>query len=485
MRVFMADERYDIIVAGAGMAGSMASIISAKKGLNVLLLDRNIEIEVGKKTNWGWVCGDAIADTHLNFVTKNTGITFSQPELDTKVDGVYAFSPDLQSKYMFEGAGHILDRPEFESKLLATAKNNGANYISQFEIEGPLIDDKKVVGIFGRDKNKQKKEYKAKIVIDALGVATVLRRRLPDNRFIEKHIDIDDVESSGRYIIEFDKPEIENLQYYDPNNAIIHLNQNMAPGGYGWVFPKSGNKVNIGIGIQTTSLKIRNKKLGKKDSLQSLMDQYLKWNPMFHNIKIFNKNNNGKGIWSVAVRRQLESLVYDGYMGAGDSMAMPNPLSAGGIGPALISGILAGKNAAISIESNDTSTNGLWKYNTEFNEAYGKKTAGLEIFRTYLQSLTNDVINYGIKTFLTTNEINDLTLGLVPELTLSTKFKMVLKGLSNISAFKDLVYTSKKMKEMNSIFKQYPESPGSFFEWANQVRNEMKIVKERFKPNPV
>ena len=28
----------------------------------------------------------------------------------------------------------------------------------------------------------------------------------------------------------------------------------------------------------------------------------------------------------------MESLVYDGYMGAGDSMVMPNPISAGGIG---------------------------------------------------------------------------------------------------------------------------------------------------------
>lgn len=481
----MTNGEYDIIVAGAGLAGSMAAIVAAKKGMNVLLLDRNIEIEVGKKTNWGWVCGDAIADTHLDFVNKNTGITFSKPELDTKVNGVYAFSPDLKSKYMFEGNGYILDRPEFESKLLNMAKSSGADYIPQFEIEGPLLNDKKVVGIFGRDNTKDRKEYKAKIVIDALGIATVLRRRLPINTFIERNINIDDVESSGRYIIEFDEPETENLQYYDPNNAIIHLNQYLAPGGYGWVFPKSGNKVNIGIGVQTSSLKIRNERLGKKDNLQSLMDQYLKWNPMFHNIRIFNKNNNGKGIWSVTVRRQLESLVYDGYMGAGDSMAMPNPLSAGGIGPALLSGILAGKNATISIESNDTTTKGLWRYNTEFNEAYGKKTAGLEIFRIYLQSLNNDVINYGVKTFLTTNEINELTLGLVPELNLTTKFKMALKGITNISAFKDLVYTSKKMKEMNLIYKQYPESPDKFSEWAKQVCNEIEVIKERFKPNPI
>ncbi len=485
MRVSMADSDYDIIVAGAGLAGSTAASVAAKKGMSVLLLDRNPEPEVGKKTNWGWTCGDAVAASHLDFVTKNTGISFSEPELDKKVDGVYAFSPDLKSKYMFEGLGYILDRPEFESKLLRIAKDSGANYIPMFEVEGPLTDGDKIVGIFGRDSNKQRKEYKAKIVIDALGMATVLRRRLPPNDFVEKDVSIDDVESTGRYIIEFDEPQTEDLAYYDPNNAIIHLNQYMAPGGYCWVFPKSGNKVNIGLGVQSRSLKIRNEKLGRNDNLQTLIDAYIKWNPMFKNIKIFNKNNNGKGIWSVAVRRQLESLVYNGYMGAGDSMVMPNPLSAGGIGPALISGILAGKNAAISIEAGDTSVSSLWRYNVEFNEAYGKKTAGLEGFRVYLQSLNNDVINYGVKTFLTTEEANELTLGLIPELSLASKFKMVLKGATNISAFRNLVYAVNKMRELNSIYERYPESPDRYHEWLKEARASIEEAKERFQPNPI
>lgn len=481
----MTDSEYDIIIAGAGLAGSTAASVAAKKGMNVLLLDRNPEPEVGKKTNWGWVCGDAVAASHLDFVTKNTGMTFSKPELDKKVDGVYAFSPDLESKYQFEGVGYILDRPEFETKLLKAAKDSGAHYIPQFEVEGPLTDGDKVVGIFGRDKDKQRKEYKAKVVIDALGMATVLRRRLPANNFVDKDINIDDVESTGRYIIEFDEPQTQDLNYYDPNNALIHLDQHMAPGGYGWVFPKSGNKVNIGLGVQGRSLKIRNEKLGRNDTLQSLIDAYIKHNPIFKNIRIFNKNNNGKGIWSVAVRRQLESLVYNGYMGAGDSMVMPNPLSAGGIGPALMSGILAGKNAAISIEEGDTSLKSLWKYNVEFNEAYGKKTAGLEVFRIYLQSLNNDVINYGVKKFLTTDEANELTLGAIPELSLASKFKMVLKGATNINAFRNLVYAVNKMKELNSLYEKYPESPDKYHEWLDVERKSIEEAKERFQPNPI
>ena len=481
----MVDTNYDIIVAGAGLAGSTAAAVAARKGKHVLLLDRNVENEVGKKTNWGWTCGDAVAASHLDFVSENTGISFSKPELDKKVDGVYAFSPDLESKYMFEGNGYVLDRPEFETKLLNIAKKSGAVYVPQFEVEGPLIDGNKVVGIFGRDREKNRVEYRAKVVIDALGIATVLRRRLPNNEFIQKDVDIDDVESTGRYIMEFDAPKDIDPIYYDPNNALIHLNQYMSPGGYCWVFPKSGDKVNIGLGVQRRSLQIRNQKLNKNDSLQTLIDEYIKWNPIIKNVRIFDKNRNGKGIWQVAVRRQLESLVYNGYMGAGDSMVMPNPLSAGGIGPALVAGILAGKNAAIAIEANDTSTEGLWRYNTEFNKEYGYKTAGLEVFRIYLQSLNNDIINYGIKTFLTADEANELTLGKIPKLSIASKFKIALKGATNINAFKELVYSVNKMKEMNAIYAEYPETPERFAPWASRVRAEMEEVKERFKPNPI
>ena len=475
---------YDIIVAGAGLAGTLAAAAAARKGKNVLLLDRNPEAEVGKKTVWGWTCGDAVAGSHIDFVQKKMGIQFGEPELDRRVDGVYALSPDLKTKFMFEGVGYTLDRPEFESKLLQIAKKSGANYMSEFEVQGPIIEGKKVVGIHGRDKNKEEFTFKSKVVIDALGISTVIRRNLPENPYVDRVIDTDDIESTGRYIYEFELNG-EDLAYFDPDNALIHLNNVMAPGGYGWVFPKSGNRVNIGLGVQKKSLDIRNAKLGKKDNLQTLIDEYVKWNPLFKNLKLWNKNNNGKGSWSVAVRRNMESLVYEGYMGAGDSMVMPNPISAGGIGPALISGILAGENASKAIEANDTSVKGLWQYNVDYNQAYGKKMAGMEIFRIYLQSLNNDILNYGMKSFLTTKEASDITLGLIPELSVASKFKMVLKGARNISAFSNLVYVVGRMKSMNEIYEHYPENPDTFAPFKQKVVHMIEEAKHRFPSSPI
>jgi geranylgeranyl reductase family protein len=478
------NERYDIIVAGAGLAGSLAAGMAAKTGAKVVMLDRNKEAEVGKKTNWGWVCGDAVANDHLKFVTEKLGIKFGKPELDHKVDGVIALSPDMKSKFPFDGEGYLLDRPIFEAKLLKYAIDCGAEYHSEFVIEGPIIENNAVVGIFGKDKENKRVDIRAKIVIDALGVATQLRRKLPENGYVDKEVDISDIESTGRYIYEaeLDHPD---LQWYDEKNALIHLNQNIAPGGYGWVFPKSNGKVNIGIGVQKASLDIRNAKLGKKDTLHTLMDEYVKMNPVLKNLKLYNAHNNGKGYWQVAVRRQLDSLVFNGYMGAGDSMAMPNPISAGGIGPALVAGILAGENAAAALQEGDFTVKGLWRYNLAFNELYGRKTAGLEVFRVYLQSLNNDLINYGMKNFLTSKEAVDLGYGRVTELSIASKFKMMLKGATNINAFSNLIYVVRSMDELGKIYAEFPKTPEGFPQWRTRVMGKMTEAKERFKPNPI
>lgn len=475
---------YDVVVAGAGIAGSLAAIAAAKGGAKTLLLDRNDFQEAGKKTNWGWVCGDAVAKAHIDFIEKQVGIKLSAPELDEKVDGVYVLSPDMKSKFLFEGEGYTLDRPKYARKMVKEAERQGVEYRPRHEVEGPIVENGELVGVFGKDQNTEHFSIRARIIIDGLGMASTLRRRLPPNEFVEKDVKIEDIESTGRYIAKFDIVK-DDLNYYDPKNAIIHLNQLLAPGGYGWVFPKSRGEVNIGIGVEKKSLDKRNEKLGKKDTLHKLIDEYVEWNLALKNMKVDETDHNGKGYWSVAVRRQQDSLVYNNYLGAGDSMAMPNPISAGGIGPAMVAGILAGQTAAEAIAANDTSMKFLWKYNVRFNDAYGNKTAGLEIFRVYLQSLNNELINYGMSHFLTKEEATAMSYGLVPEISVASTFQKVLSGLGNVNAFKNLVYAHSKMKKLLELYKRYPSDMNSFKPWKESVEREMSEAKARFPVNPV
>ena len=378
----------------------------------------------------------------------------------------------------------MLNRPELARKLVSSAVKAGADYRPKHEVEGPIIEGDALVGVFGKDADKKEYRFRSKLVIDCLGMTSTIRRRLPANDFVEKEIKIEDIESTGRYLMNFEVLK-EDLNYYDPHNAIIHLNQELAPGGYGWVFPRKGNRVNIGIGVEKKSLDVRNAKLGKKDTLHTLMDEYVSWNTAIRSAGLDDTDNNGKGYWQVSVRRQFGSLVYNNYLGAGDCVAMPNPVSAGGIGPAMVAGTLAGQVAAEAAQNGDTGIDQLWKYNLRYNEIYGGKTAALEVFRVYLQSLNNDLINYGMSHFITKVEAEQLAYGIIPEISVMSKFQKLVSGVANINAFRNLLFVVDKMKRLNGLYNQYPKDAKSFKAWNDVIGMELQEVKAKFPPQPV
>jgi len=472
---------YDIIIAGGGFSGLTAAIIAAKYNDRVLLLDRNPGNMVGRKTSWGWVCGDAIGKPHIDFLERKIGTKIGSPEIEREFHAVYAVSPDLGSRFKFDGDGYALDRPTFESKLLGIALKSGVDYRENFHVDGPLVKDNMVVGVYGRDKKNGIVTFHSKIVIDALGISSTLRRKLPSNPFVDKNVGQDDIVLTGRYIYEFEPGE-DNPNFFDKSNALIHLNNDIAPGGYAWVFPKAENRINIGLGVQRKAMELRNARLGLKESVETMLNRYVKMNSGIKDLRIYSKDNNGIGYWTVTVRRQLDSIVFNGYMGAGDSMAMPNPLSAAGIGPAIIAGVLSAENAILAIENRDVSVRGLWKYNLDYNHSYGGRMGGMEIFRIYLQSLSNRSLNYGMRKFLTPEEASEITLGGIPELSVMSKMKFVLRGMGDLRAFRGLVRTVQLMKSMDQLYRNYPTIPDIFPEFSKRVKYEINEAKKIFIP---
>ena len=138
--------------------------------------------------------------------------------------------------------------------------------------------------------------------------------------------------------------------------------------------------------------------------------------------------NNNTGVFQVSVRRQNDCMVSGGYLLVGDSAWMPKPIDAGGIGPALIAGTILGKNVVDAIEANDVTEKGLWQYNLDFIEEYGYKTAGLELFRRLVQTLTNEQISYGMKHFLGNVDVEAISKGEHPDFSGLTKLGMIIRG---------------------------------------------------------
>jgi len=462
---------YDIIVAGGGLAGMIVASSAAyysKQSLKILVVDRNASPQLGKKTISGWVCGDAVGKNSVDYMTSRIGIKWQNPEIEHPVKGVIAFSPDHETSISFDGEGYILNRKVLPQKQLNDALNAGIEIKYNLALRNVLTYNGNVIGVEGEDlETKSPFKKTSKIVVDCTGVTSVLRTNLPINSHIQKRINRDDLEATGRYIYNFQN-EVEDNTFFDPDYCLIHLDQNIAPGGYAWVFPKGKSKVNVGLGVQQKAMEEHNRKQGQRKDLKTKIDDYVRLNPVIKNPQIADgesDDGNSWGTWQVSVRRQNDCLVANGYMLVGDSAWMPKPLDAGGIGPAIIAATIAGKDAVQSIQANDYSEESLWQYNLDFVDAYGYKTAGLEVFRRLLQKLSNDQINFGMKHFLSKLDIENITNGEHPEFGMVDKLNMFIHGAINKSLAEDLKQTADVNKKLVVHYHNYPKVSNDFPEW--------------------
>lgn len=483
------ETHYDVIVAGGGMAGLLtaASVVKySNQNLRVLVIDRNTKSEVGKKTATGWICGDATSKNSIDYLAKNLGIQYEKPEIEHQVKGVLLYSPDHETPILFEGEGYLLNRKVLSQRQMKDAEKIGVEFQFQVALERLLSDDGSIIGVEGRnliDKSIFKKT--AKVVIDATGSASKLRARLPIKSYIQRQINKDDIESTGRRIYEFDRGR-EDKTFFDPNYCLIHLDQYLAPGGYSWVFPKGDNKINIGLGIQKKALDERNTRLGKRDNLQSLIDEYIRINPVIKNPRFpvgDNDKGNENGSWQVPVRRHNDCMVANGYAIVGDAAWMPRPIDAGGIGPAIYGSIILGGIVTRAIEANNVSETGLWPYNVEYMHFYGHNMAGFEVLRKYLQILTNDQINYGMKYFLSQGDIDYITEREHPKFDKTRQLLnplMWFRVLTHKNLATGLRFTAKKSEKLIEHNINYPTSPSVFENWQRKLLQELQEADERF-----
>lgn len=163
--------KFDVIIAGAGPAGTSAAIHLARNGVRVLLLEQ-------KRFPRPKLCGEFISpecQKHFESLGAAEAMSLAHPSAITETVFYSAggHHVSVPSSWFGGPAALGLSRAAMDDVLLRRAQACGVTVIEGAAITEPIIDNAQVRGV-----KLKEHEYFAPLTIDATGRARILTRKL-------------------------------------------------------------------------------------------------------------------------------------------------------------------------------------------------------------------------------------------------------------------------------------------------------------------
>ena len=458
---------YDVLVVGSGTGGSAISKFLAQRGLSVCLVERQKREKIHK------ICGDATSSIHFDRINerdidhknKINPPSFQNEELLQVIKGFSFFNPH-EKRYDIptENDSWIIARDKFTARLISEAEDAGVDFYDETTVRHPLLQDNSVNGMNLRSKEGILTDIKAKIVVDASGMAGIVRRQLDEQEAqwdaIIKHYDLD---AAYRELIEF-----KDYTFDKPDYIQLHFDTENCPGGYFWVFPRSDDSANIGIGIEP-----RRYEGGPRKAYDWWINrlQYM-FGGKYEVIH--------KGGWNVPLRRPMDSLVWNGVVLIGDAGACVKATDGGGIGLSLVSASQAVNPLVQALEEgNYTTTGPLWNYNVSYMRETGAYEAPLALAKTQITRATNNDLNVLLeKEVISPQDLYNLNSGKPIESGLILNIKRAWRGKSIIFFLLAMQRKMIEMKKVKDLYLNYPESAENLKYWRKKI---IAIFKDNYR----
>ncbi|MEM3851404.1 MAG: NAD(P)/FAD-dependent oxidoreductase [Methanomassiliicoccales archaeon] len=327
----MFKEKYDIVVVGAGPAGSTSARYAARNGADVLLLEKRQEI--GSPVR----CGEGVSMD----IFKHVDIVADESWFANQVTGARIYGPSgryllIDAKDAGDEVGAVIERDNFDKYLATEAARAGAQVATKTAAVELLKDDGHISGVRVRRMGEEF-DIACDLVIGADGFESQIARWAGINTNLKTR----DTTSNLQY-------RMTNLKL-DKRFTDFYIGS-VAPGGYVWIFPKSNDTANVGIGLLLSRIK------GPSEAKEYL-DAFIEKDPRFRDAVTLETVSGG-----VSVSAPLDSVTMDNLMLVGDAARMIDPLTGGGISNGVIAGRVCGEVAAEAIKAGDCSVEFLQKY---------------------------------------------------------------------------------------------------------------------------
>jgi digeranylgeranylglycerophospholipid reductase len=310
---------YDVIVVGAGPAGSTAAMYAARNGASVLLLDKKKEI--GNPIQCAGFIPDASEIQALLPAAELPDSLKTYPDscILQRIKTQRIFPPNCSVKE-FAVRGTVLDRRRYDQFLAEQAAKAGAELMIKTrvaKIEGTAVETS---GIFGKHK------IKAKAIIGADGPNSLVAR--------SKGLTFKPGEKEISAALEY---QVRNVDI-DPDALEMYFGNDFVPGGYAWIFPEGKDRANVGVGIRRGMAE-------KGTSVKEYLNRFMQNHPLASQ-----KLKNGVVMNVIAgilpVNGAPERTATADSLVVGDAAGQIIATNGGGIPPAMIAGKVAGETAA-------------------------------------------------------------------------------------------------------------------------------------------
>ena len=346
------EKKYDLIIVGAGPAGSGAALYAAQYGLSVLLLDK-------AKFPRDKICGDAISGKSM-MVLRELGLLEEAKKLPSAyIDSVIFGSPTFNTVQIPLQAnekkglppGLVIRREIFDGFLFDKAAKVVDGVRENFEVTELLFEDSRVSGVVGKDLNSGEiLRFEAKITIGADGFNSVVARATQcfDN-------------NPEHWVVAL-RQYYKNVKGLDKQVELHYLDE-VQP-GYLWIFPAGNGWANVGVGMLQDTLKKRRINLKKilKDAVE---------NPVFRDRFAGAEAVEEPRGWNLPVGSLHRKNYGHGFMLLGDAAGLIDPFTGEGIGNALFSAKIACQTAQEAVKANDFSEDFLARYDRDLWQALG------------------------------------------------------------------------------------------------------------------
>jgi len=290
--------KYDLIVVGAGPAGSITAKTVAQAGYDVLVLERDASCRSP--------CAGYVSST----------INIGLPEISgfqSKITNMCTYFPDL-SFHDQTINGFVADRPVFDKALVTLAETAGA----QVRWSSPLLD-LTLDGVTFRGG-----EASATIIAGADGVFSKTAFLLG--------LDKQRVAVCAQYHLKGVEPMIGTSE--------VFFNADYAPGGYVWIYPTGEDSARVGLGITDAGSR----------SPHQYLDAFIDESPLAERLA-GKKTEYITGALPIGGLR--DQLCFDNVLLVGDSAGMADPVTGAGINSAILAAEVAGNTIIAALEKNN------------------------------------------------------------------------------------------------------------------------------------